>query len=66
MTTIPRGAAARSPWRRRLSLAQDAALVVASAVACLGLVFGSVGMVVLAVVALGTSAGMWITGRRRN
>jgi hypothetical protein len=42
------------------------ALVVASAVACLGLVFGSVGMVVLALVALGTSAGMWITGRRRN
>ena len=36
-------------------------LVVAAVVACLGLVFGSVGTVVVALIALGASAGMWIT-----
>jgi hypothetical protein len=41
-------------------------LVVAAAIACLGLVFGSVGTVVVALIALGASAGIWITDRQRD
>ncbi|WP_297600661.1 DUF3040 domain-containing protein [Mycobacterium sp.] len=53
----------RSRWHRWTA---TFALVVASVVACLGLVFGSVGTVVAALIALGASAGVWITGRKRH
>lgn len=53
----------RPRWHR---WAATTALVVASAVTCLGLVLGSVGTVVVALIALGASAGIWITDRRRD
>src|SRR5689334_12773327 len=48
------GGRRRARWHR---LAATLGLVVASAIACLGLVFGSVGTVVIALIALGASAG---------
>jgi len=55
------GGRRRPRWHRWTA---TVGLVVASAVACLGLVVGSVGTVVVALTALGASAGMWITDNR--
>jgi Flp pilus assembly protein TadB len=56
------GRARRPGWHR---LTATLALVVAAAVACVGLVFGSVGTVVVALTALGAASGMWVAGRNR-
>ena len=41
------------------------AVAVAVMIGGFGLVMGSVGTVVIALVAIGASTGMWVTGRRR-
>jgi hypothetical protein len=53
-------------WLRRRWCGVLALLAVAAAVvvAGIGLVMGSVGTVVIAITAIGASAGMWVTHRR--
>jgi hypothetical protein len=50
----------RSGWRGRVALSAGGAAVM---VAGFGLIVGSVGMVVVALTAVGASAGMWVTHR---
>jgi hypothetical protein len=57
------GRGRRPRWHR---LTATFALVVAAAVACVGLLFASVGTVVVALAALGAISGIWITGRSRR
>ena len=52
----------RPRWRGLVALL---AVAVAVMVAGVGLVVGSVGTVVVAITAIGASAGMWVTHRRR-
>ena len=60
----------KSGWERRprgrwRGLAALVAVIVAVVTAGIGLVLGSVGTVVMALTAIGASAGLWITNRRR-